>query len=114
MIPRTNLNQSILTSYWSKYILIYVSPVTGLSDLFTTEDSAPIARSKAQAEQRKGTKAVGEEAGQPNDIIETLDDVQGYIPEMKSFFFEATMKAMIEASSLQSTAGPSGLRYSHL
>ena len=43
-----------------------------------------------------------------------LLDTQGQIPEMKHLFKEATVKAVIKKANPQSTAGPSGLRYSHL
>lgn len=82
MIPKTNLNQSFLTSYWSKSIRIHVSPVTGHPAVFTTEDPAGIFRSKAEAEQLSWTNALGGKAGQSNEKIEPPDDVHGYIPKM--------------------------------
>ena len=39
---------------------------------------------------------------------------QGQIPEMESFFEEATVKCHQERQPTQNAAGTSGLRYSHL
>ena len=78
-----------------------------------TEDPAVIAASKAQAEWRAGTTAVGEQEQQSNVTSELLD-AQGQIPEMKNLFEEATVKAVIKKANPQSAEGPSGLRYSHL
>ena len=78
-----------------------------------TEDPAAIATGKAQAERRAGITAVGEQEQQPNVTSEPLD-AQGQIPEMENLFEEATVKAFMKKVNLQSAAGPSGLRYSHL
>ena len=43
-----------------------------------------------------------------------LLDAQGQMPETESLFEEATVKAVIKKANPQSTAGPSGLHYSHL
>ena len=79
-----------------------------------TADPAAIATgNKAQAEQRAGITAVGEQEQQPNVISELLD-AQGQIPEIENLFEEATVKAIIKKANPQSAAGPSGLRYIHL
>ena len=77
------------------------------------EDPAAIATGKAQAEQRAGITAVGEQKHQPNATSELLD-AQGQIPEMENLFEEATVKTVIKKANPQSAAGLSGLRYSHL
>ena len=43
-----------------------------------------------------------------------LLDAQGQIPEMENLFEEVTVKAVIKKANPQSTAGQSGLHYSHL
>ena len=78
-----------------------------------TEDPAAIATGKAQAEQRAGITAVGEQEQQPHVTSELLD-AQGQIPEVENLFEEATVKAVIKKANPQSAAGPPGLRYSHL
>ena len=88
--------------------------LTTLRSKHPTEDPASIAVGKAQAEQRAGTNAVGEQMLQPDVTVEPLDDVHGEIPEMENLFEEATVKAIIKKANPQSAAGPSGLRYSHL
>ena len=78
-----------------------------------TEYPAAIATDKAQAEQRAGITAVGEQKQQPN-VTPALLDAQGQIPEIENLFEEASIKAVIKEASPQSAAGPSGLRYGHL
>ena len=79
-----------------------------------TEDPAAIATGKAQAEQRAGITALGEQEQQPNVTSELLG-AQGQIPEMENLFEEAAVvKAVIKKANPQSAAGPSGLRYIHL
>ena len=78
-----------------------------------TEDPAETATGKAQAEQRTGIAAVGEQEQQPNATSELLG-AQGQIPEMENLFEEAMVKAVIKKTNPQSTVGPSGLRYSRL
>ena len=80
----------------------------------STEDPAAIATGKAQAEQRAGISAVGEQEKQPNVTSELSLDAQGQIPEMENLFEKATVKAVIKKANPQSAAGPCGLRYSHL
>ena len=75
------------------------------------EDPAAIATGKAQAEQRAGITAVGEQEQQPNVTSEPLD-ARGQIPEMENLFEEAMVKSVIKKGNPQSAAGPSGLRYS--
>ena len=79
----------------------------------STENPPAIATGKAQAEQRAGIAAAGEQEQQLNAASELLD-AQGQIPEMENLFEEATVKAVIKKANPQSAAGPSGLRYSHL
>ena len=43
-----------------------------------------------------------------------LLDAQGPILEIENLFEEATVKAVLKKANPQSSAGPSGLRYSHL
>ena len=78
-----------------------------------TEGPAAIATDRAQAEQRAGITAVGEQEQQPNVTCELLD-AQGQIPEVENLFDEATVRAVIKKANPQSLAGPSGLRCSHL
>ena len=78
-----------------------------------TEDPAAIATVEAQAVQRAGITAVGEQKQQPNVTSELLA-AQGQIPEVENLFEEATVKAVTKKANPQSAAGPSGLRYSHL
>ena len=58
-----------------------------------TEDPAAIESGKAQAEQRTGITAVGEQEQQPNVKSELLDG-QDQIPEMMNLFEEATGKLL--------------------
>ena len=78
-----------------------------------TEDPAAIEADKAQAEQRTGITAVGEQEQQPNVKSELLDG-QDQISEMENLFGEATVKAVVKNANQQSVAGPSGLLYSLL
>ena len=78
-----------------------------------TEDPAAIEGGQAQAEQRTGITAVGEQEQQPNVKAEVLDG-QDQILEMENLFEEATVKAVIKKANQQSVAGPSGLLYSLL
>ena len=74
-----------------------------------TEDPAAIEADKAQAEQRTGITAVGEQEQQPNVKSELLDG-QDQISEMENLFGEATVKAVVKKANQQSVAGPSGRR----
>ena len=78
-----------------------------------TEDPAAIEADKAQAEQRTGITAIGEQEQQPNVKSELLDG-QDQISEMENLFEEATVKAVVKKANQQSVAGPSGLLYSLL
>ena len=77
-----------------------------LSSKHPIEDPAANATRKAQAEQRAGITAVGEQEQQSNVTSEPLD-AQGQIPEVENLFEEATVKAVIKKANPRSAAGPS-------